>query len=155
MTGAAVLRPATLADSNLLFAWVNRPDSLAAKALTKAPISRDEHEAWFATRLGDPNTAINMIEFEGRAVGQVRMQKGDDAAYAVDIYVEPECRGRGLAAWAIKQAMAALPEQGDDVRIKAQVKDGNAPSVALFKSIGFSETGRENGLITFMKRGAP
>ncbi len=150
-----ILRSVTEADSDQLFEWVNRPDSLSGKAVTSEPISRVTHDNWFAGRLTDPGTMIYLIEVDGNPVGQIRLQQGNSGAFAVDIYIEPGHRGQGIAAWSICQAVSQLRKNYDNARLVALVHRENEASQALFQHAGFDEVDRSDKLITFEKRAKP
>ncbi len=147
-----VLRSATEVDSDQLFEWVNRPDSLSGKAVTSEPILRVTHDNWFAGRLADPGTMIHLIEVDGNPVGQIRLQQDSSGAFAVDIYIEPSHRGQGIAAWSIYQAVSQLRENHDNARLVALVRRENEASQALFQHAGFNEVDSSDILITVEKR---
>jgi L-amino acid N-acyltransferase YncA len=134
------LRPATAADVDLLFDWVNRPDSLAAKLQTDAPVARDTHDDWFARRLADTDTAIWIAEQEGRPVGQVRLQLRTNAL-EVDIYVIPAARRAGTARKMLCAAAKASRQRWPDIPLRALVRHENAASLRLFQSAGFRKSG--------------
>lgn len=152
MIGQPALRFVSTVDSDQLFRWVNSPDSLSAKALTKGPILRVDHEAWLAQRLADAGTIMQMIEIDGIAVGQVRLQQDVSGAYAVDIYIEPDHRGQGLAVWAVAEAVKKLGQAHPDAFVVALVRVENASSVALFQRVGFDEIDRSDEFITFERK---
>lgn len=133
---ALVLRPATPADCDLLLDWVNRPDCLAQKLLTTAPIAAADHAAWLARRLADAGTRLRIVVLEGTPAGQVRLQR-DEGGHVVDIYVAAEARGRGVARAALAAAIAELRRDGAAEPVVAEVRAANQASHALFQSLGF------------------
>lgn len=148
MTTTPTLRTAALDDADLLYDWVNRPDSLSGKVQTTEPIRRDVHQAWFESRLGVETCRISLILIDGKPVGQVRLEDRGEG-FEVDIYVEPGARGNGIASAAITQAHDDLRKTWPDASLIAKVKLGNPASQALFKGLGFSLTGTQNGVSTF------
>ncbi len=136
------LREAGPADARRLFDWVNGPDSLAGKLLTKEPIEWGEHERWFAARLADRDTFLYVIERGGEPAGQVRLEKHDNGAYEVDIYVIAEARRQGLAAGALARAIETLCAARPDVIVRARMVEGNAASRNLFERLGFQPAAR-------------
>lgn len=131
------LRPATAADENRLFEWVNRPDSLTAKLFTHGPIARSTHDAWFAARLADPKTRLWIVEdHAGQALGQVRLQGGADG-YGIDVYICAEHRRTGIAHRAIRLALSELGAAYSGERVVARVLNANRASHALFLGLGF------------------
>lgn len=143
------LRPAAEADCATLFEWVNQPASLATKLLTSGPIPWDGHRAWFAARLADPDTRLWMVDdAEGRPQGQIRLQKRD-AGWEVDIFVLPECRGRGVAAFAVREAVAHLRAGVPDARVLARALPDNQASIRLFTSVGFERADEAEDHVVF------
>jgi len=130
------LRPATAVDSGLLFDWVNRPDSLAVSLKTGGPVGRDNHEAWFAARLADPDTGIWIAERDDVPVGQVRLQRRG-VALEVSIYVDGAARGEGAAARMLDLARAEAGKRWPGVPLLARVKPDNAASRRLFTRAGY------------------
>lgn len=151
----AALRPLNSMDVDLLFEWVNRPDSLVAKALTKGPIDRATHDSWFARRLADAETRIRVIEVDGNPIGQVRLQRDPDGIFAIDVYLDAAHRGSGFAAWAIEQAIRELAQDAPGTWIRALVRVENQSSARLFQRTGFIETGRNETFITFERKARP
>jgi len=138
------LRNATRADARLLFDWVNAPDSLAQKEHTAGPIPWQAHCAWLERKIDDPATTLVIIERAGAAVGQVRLEP-HGAVHAIDIYVAPAARGRGIARAAL---LAALERAAVGAAV-ARVKAGNVASRGLFAAAGFSEEGREGEMVIY------
>ncbi len=130
------LRPAAAADCDLLFDWVNRPDSLAASLKTSAPVPRATHEAWLAARLADPESGLWIAEREGAPVGQVRLQR-KDAALEVSIYVAATARGAGTATRMLDLARAQAGKRWPGLVLVARIKSDNAASRRLFTRAGY------------------
>jgi len=135
--GEITLRPATAADADRMFAWVNMPDSLAGKLRTTGPIPYDTHRRWFDRRLADDACRIRIIERDGVPAGQLRLERSD-AGYEIDVYVDAACRERGVAARALAQAVAALRAEEPDSVVIARVRSENRASRRLFERLGFA-----------------
>jgi ribosomal protein S18 acetylase RimI-like enzyme len=131
------LRRAGTGDSDFLFDMVNRPDSLSTKIRTRGPIPRHEHEAWFRLRLSDPLTYLHIVEVDGKAAGQVRLQIDVSREFLVDIYILPDYRRSGVAKSAISQAVALVRQEHPEARIVAEVRGENESSNRLFHSLHF------------------
>jgi len=142
--GSLVLRPATTDDAKLLFDWVNAPDSLANKIATVAPVDWPTHRQWLQARIADPDCLLEIVELDGRPIGQVRLEPGDRGTM-VDIYIAPAFRRSGLARTALAEAIARCAARP----VVALVKPDNAPSLALFRALGFREIGAEGALSVF------
>ncbi|MGE4218188.1 MAG: GNAT family N-acetyltransferase [Alphaproteobacteria bacterium] len=130
------MRPATTADADRLFEWVNRPDSLAGKLRTTGPIPYDAHRHWFDRRLADPACRIRIIERNGVPMGQLRLERRDEG-YEVDIYVDAACRHEGLAQGALTRAIAELRTDEPSSVLIATVRTENRASRHLFERLGF------------------
>ena len=61
--------------------------------------------------------------------------QGRHGLYLEDLYVSPECRGRG-AGKALLQHLAAIAVDKDCGRFDWSVLDWNAPSIAFYDSLG-------------------
>jgi RimJ/RimL family protein N-acetyltransferase len=136
------IRRATQYDLDLLFNWLNEPDSLAGKLLTTGPIAREQHETWFAARLADPQTLLWIIESDRQPIGQLRLMKKADA-YEVDIYVTKARRRAGVAQEALNTGIAMLKhERAGSQIVRALVKPDNTSSQRLFERAGFALAAR-------------
>ena len=132
-----VLRRAGAGDSSLLFQWVNLGDSLAGKLHTQRPISREEHERWFAARLADPETCLWIIEANAQPVGQLRLMNRD-GIHEIDIYVEANARRTGVAGAALHLGIAELrTSRKGQTTFRALIKRANLASQRFFQREGF------------------
>lgn len=131
------LRPVTTEDAALLFAWLNRPDSLAASLDTGAPVAWDVHKGWIEARLADPRTCIWIAERDAIAVGGIRLQdKGDGPEIA--IYIDAPARGEGIAGAALGLALDEAHSVWPSSEAIARVRPENAASRRLFERAGFA-----------------
>jgi len=145
------LRAATSGDSDLLFDWVNRPDSLASKLRTVEAIARTDHDRWLEQRLSDQGTRLWIAELDGKPVGQVRLQQ-EQAGIGVDIYVAPDCRGNGVGRAMLSQAGERSREVWPGLPLLARVRVENDASIALFKSAGFTLSENCKDHLVFTRR---
>lgn len=130
------LRPATMADARLLWAWANDPEVRAA-SFHSDPIRWHEHEAWLAARLNDPGTRIYVaLDGTGEPVGQVRFE-GCDGEAELGVSVARECRGGGLGTELIALGTRRLFADSPATRIDAFVKPTNEASKKAFLKAGF------------------
>jgi spore coat polysaccharide biosynthesis protein SpsF len=134
--GQVALRPADESDVDLLFEWVNRPESLSNKLVTDGPVSRDAHVTWFKARLSDPDSAIWIGQHGEEPVGQVRLQRRADAL-EVDIFVVPDTRGRGIGVEMLEAARQEAARRWPGVPLRAKIKPDNWASRRLFAKAGF------------------
>jgi len=135
-SSAARLRPAREGDGRTLFAWVNNPDSLAAKLRTRTAIAWEDHRRWLAARLADPDTGLWIAEVGGEPAGQVRLQAGA-GGMEVDVYVAPSHRGRGLGLTLLGHAADEARRRWPGRPLLARVKPDNRASRRLFERAGY------------------
>lgn len=148
MTEAAVnIRPAVLGDARLLWNWRNEPDVRAA-SLDVEPIAFDKHLGWFEAALADPSREILIAEQDRRPIGMVRFDVDDDIA-TINILLDPKDRSRGLAKQVLAAAISEMSISSS--RLRAIVKEDNAPSLRLFRGLGFHGT-KTDDLYTFERR---
>ena len=114
------LRPATPEDCRQVWLWRNDEGTRAASFDT-SPISFETHERWFHESL----------------------RHRDRHVY---IHLAPGWRGRGVGP----RTLAALEDIAFGslhlTRMEAQVKPGNAASLAAFQKVGFTLVGGESVL---------
>ena len=147
------MRPARREDAELLYAWVNSPDSLAAKLLTDREIGWEEHLRWFGARLDDPETRIWIAELTGQPIGQLRVERrtaNPSEPFDIDIFLIPEHRGRGIAAAILQEGIANASSVWPGIVLRALVRAENAASARLFRRVGFQEQPQDaKGVLTF------
>ena len=130
------LRPAAIADRDLLYDWVNRPDSLDNKLRTREPIDLATHGAWLHARLSDPDTRISIVMETNEPIGQVRLQRGG-CGCEVDIYIVARARGRGVGRRALQAHVEATAAWRSGSPLIARVRSDNLASRRLFSAMGF------------------
>ena len=137
---ALTCRTATLEDAELLWRWINDPETRRS-SFDPAPIPWGEHVAWLEGRVGSATTRLWIFSDRERPVGQVRCEVSGDGA-EIHIAVAPECRaqgyGKAMLAHGVRLAREAV---GGQVRLRARVLDWNVPSLKLFRECGFREAG--------------
>jgi N-acetylneuraminate synthase len=132
---AIVLRPATHDDADRLLAWRNDPTTRAA-SFSDAEVARPAHLAWLAATLASTARRLFVAELDGVPVGQARLDDRGGDGWEVSIAVAPEARGRGLAAQALR-ALEPHARALGAVRLIAQIRAENAPSIRMFKAAGY------------------
>jgi UDP-2,4-diacetamido-2,4,6-trideoxy-beta-L-altropyranose hydrolase len=132
------LREAEPRDVRLLFDWANDP-AARAQSFTQATIPWEDHERWFARKLADARCLLLIAEdAQGRPVGQVRFDVGEDASAIISVSMAPEQRGRGYGAAAIAQACEALRARRGALTVLAYIRPDNLASQRAFSRAGFS-----------------
>jgi spore coat polysaccharide biosynthesis protein SpsF len=145
--GALWLRPVSAADADRVREWRNDPESLRFSRTTE-PVGAATHEAWFATRLDNPQSRFWVGVVDDVAVGFVRIDVAD-AQGRVSLAVDPSERGRGhgTAMLVAAQRQLALDLQVDVVT--AEVSPDNAASRRAFLAAGFTHQGVVDGFERF------
>ena len=88
--------------------------------------------------LADKNMAIKDGD---KVVGYVGSQTVIDESDMMNIAVHPECRRCGIAEKLIDALVNALGEKGSR-GLSLEVRASNAPAIALYQKMGFSQVGR-------------
>ena len=130
------LRPAGPDDRDLLFAWANDPVTRAA-SFNRGPITAEGHDAWFASRLTDPDSRL-YIAHDGRGPwGLVRFQVVGTTA-EIGVSIAPDRRRAGLAAPLIRAGVRRLcGERPDVAEVEARVRPNNRSSIRAFDRAAF------------------
>ncbi|HWM87050.1 MAG TPA: GNAT family N-acetyltransferase [Kofleriaceae bacterium] len=136
------LRPADPGDCERVWQLNNEPGARAASR-SVATIPLTDHVRWYQARLGDPTTALHMIEAgdAGPPIGVVRVERRGPAA-ELSMSVDPRMRGRGVGSAAARAAAAAAAERWPEIPLEAWVADGNQASMRCFVAAGFVLVGR-------------
>ncbi len=130
------LREAVPDDSRDIWSWWNDP--VTRKMMRKNdPVPWEEHEAWFAGVLNDPNRILCVGEVGGRKFGVIRFDLRAEQEYEVSINFNPEFRGRGLAAAFMQRCIDYLQSHKEVAKLWAGCKAVNAPSKRTFERAGF------------------
>jgi RimJ/RimL family protein N-acetyltransferase len=122
------LRPVTLADAPVLFAWVNDAE-VRARSFVSAPVSWPEHLAWLETKLASGSAAwLWMAEADdGAGVGQIRFETEGPQA-VMSFSVAPTFRRQGYGAPLVAAGCRRLFETSPMEQVVAYVKPDNLAS---------------------------
>lgn len=142
---AVSLRFAEEEDCRTIFEWQTNPEIRKYARTPQAP-SWEEHQAWLANSLNNPDRQIFVVEYDGKAAGVVRLDKEDvkqwqDLSedltadlYEISILIDPVLQGQGIAAAALSLLRAYEP----NATLIAEVLPDNKASHALFCHAGFT-----------------
>jgi ribosomal-protein-alanine N-acetyltransferase len=114
--------------------WQASWDAYAGRPFMEAPTEED-----FAAFSTDPRNDPGLwpVAWHGGAVaGQVDGAVVGSVGVVTEVSVVPAHRRRGLARALLTRALGALLARGVET-VRLQVRDGNAPAVALYESLGF------------------
>ena len=135
---AICVRRAGPSDSELLWQWVNDPEVREA-SFSKEPIAWQEHQAWFARKLKDPNTLMLIGENdEGRPIGQFRLEWQSAADGTIDVSIAPGLRRAGYGHQLIEQSVRRVFAMTATERVHAFIRQENHASIRSFERAGFS-----------------
>jgi spore coat polysaccharide biosynthesis predicted glycosyltransferase SpsG/L-amino acid N-acyltransferase YncA len=140
-----VVREASNADSALLLAWRNDPETRAWSRTTD-PVSPADHQAWLARGLRNPDRRLLIAEQDHKPVGTVRFDR-DGRHWEVSITLAPEARGRKLALPVLLAAERVLEPRAT---VRACVHRDNGASRALFRRAGYQEEDHSDGVWTWL-----
>lgn len=137
--GRAVgIRTAGEDDMELLFRWQTAPGARRFSG-TPRPPTWEEHSAWMDRRLAPQGGLFEILTLGCGDAGVLRLDGpgGTGGRYTVSILVAPEFQGLGIGKAALRIARRLLP---DDEFI-AVIHDDNAPSIRIFRSVGYTRDG--------------
>ena len=148
-----VLRLLEEADLPLTLSWRNQ-DHIRTWFLRTEVILEKDHLAWFERYKELDNDFIFVIlakDLDNTPVGQISLYDinwgKDNAEFGRLMIGDPLAKGKGYA----KEATQLLLHYGftkmglKDVHL--EVKEENGPAIAVYKTTGFFETARKDGLV--------
>lgn len=149
-----ILRLLERDDLPLTLSWRNR-DDIRKWFLNMAIIPAEAHSAWFERYQELDNDFIFLILAKDpniTPVGQISLYNIDwdtkTAEFGRLMIGEQYARGRGIAREAthllLKYSFGVMQLK----EITLEVKENNEVAIAMYRSTGFIETARENGLVT-------
>jgi [ribosomal protein S18]-alanine N-acetyltransferase len=112
------------------------PSAMEIDALS---LPRPWSAAIWRGELSSPYGLYLVIEDRGEVFGQIGVRHVLGELHITTIAVRPEYRRRGHARALIGAALAAYPNAS---HVHLEVRPTNAAAIALYESLGFSETGR-------------
>jgi diamine N-acetyltransferase len=155
--GDAELRVLTAADLPLTLDWRNHPDSRPWFHST-APITPDQHAAWFARYLERADDYVFVIEVAGEPVAQVALYDvADGTAEFGRLLVNPQARGRGISHRATQLCLRVADEVLGLTQTHLEVKRDNVRAIRAYEAAGFEAVedadGTDGSLV--MRRSTP
>jgi len=131
------LREAINEDRDLLYEWVNDPETRRASFHSDI-INYEEHCRWFEKILMDNGELQYILMDDNVPVGQIRLTlEGEDAM--VSYSIAPDKRGQGYGKEIIRLIQEVARDDSDIHRLVAQVKTSNIASISCFEKCGFVE----------------
>lgn len=129
----SVLRPVVIDDIVLLFEWANQAE-VRMNAINSAEIIWEEHQKWFEERIHSDRTKMFILEDHDKPVAQIRFDfKAGE--WHIDFSVSANERGKGYGKVVVQEGLRKMKDRP----VVALVKVSNAPSRAVFTSLGFGQ----------------
>jgi len=140
---AAVLRPATLDDAQMV--WHCRQALRGSAAIQSS--SKDEgyetHVSWFSRAVTDPRRLFLIIEKDAKSLGYLRFDPLDTASgHRVSIALLPNARGTGVGGTALMLGCAQA-ERAGFAPLLADINVSNHASRGIFEKCGFVPLGSD------------
>ena len=141
------VRPARIEDMLLYLQWANDPE-VRRQAVNTDRITLESHREWFKTKMSTPSSHMFVMLAGSLPVGQVRFDRiGREAV--IDYSIDASFRGRGWAKDLLALGMQRVLEKGPAI-FRADVKEANRPSQAVFLRLGFTESRAQEGFRTYL-----
>jgi RimJ/RimL family protein N-acetyltransferase len=145
------LRPATMNDSETLFAWRNDPGTLACFRSTEA-VPREDHNNWmqYSVAQGYPLHLVLIAEGTLGKIGVVRFDtaRNDVMKFEVSLTIAPPHRGKGMAAGILGRACGFM----DEYTLTAAIRDDNTASQRAFERCGFQLIDTKDGFRNYQRQ---
>lgn len=126
-------------DIRDLFSWRNHPETRRQSFSTEA-VTWDEHRAWFADKINDPNTSIYIVSQNRIKIGSVRFERNIESV-RISVMLNPDFIGKRLGAAVIVQSTKKyIQDRNPGVPIIAEIKKENIASIKAFTKAGFAES---------------
>lgn len=144
-TADITLTPLRPEDSDALFRWINDRDTVILSAPFR-PVSRAEHDAWFAAIQARTDSLIRAIRLtaDDRLVGTCQLLDIHPLIRSAELRIrigEADQRGRGLGSQAVDALLALGFRQLNLNRIFLTVFEDNQAARRVYQKAGFVEEG--------------
>ena len=142
---AALLRPLSDRDSDLLFNWINDRELVVLNAPFR-PIPAAEHASWF-TGIGNRDDVKIFAIAEpsaGRTIGYCQLRKIDRNAGDAELQIrigDRTMHGKGLGTAAVRELLRFAFDDLRLQRIRLQVFQDNVRAYRSYLKCGFKEEG--------------
>lgn len=119
-----------------------QPEHIAQVAALETACFSDPWPAQILAHELENPLSLWLCAMNGDAVvGYIGSQTVLGEADMMNIAVSPDCRRRGLGRALVQALCRALKEQMQATVLTLEVRDSNAPAIALYESLGFTQIG--------------
>ena len=130
-------RKPTIDDMEMYFVWANDPD-VRIQSFYSTQIQLDDHKKWFVAAINNEACSMFVFQnFEGKDIGQVRIEKQNDFEALISISIDLNQRGKGYAEKMLKLSTDSFFELNSSFIINAYIKEANLSSKISFEKAGF------------------
>ncbi len=126
-----------MTDGASIWGWANDPATRQA-SLQSDPITWEQHLAWLAAKLANPQTRYYLALDQDQPIGEIRFDLDGQKA-VVSLTLAPAQRGQGRAATLINLGVERLMAETATEEVYAFVKPDNIASAKAFLKAGFQE----------------
>lgn len=132
-----IFRKAVLDDTKLYFYWAN-DKTVRQQSYNSGLIDFENHSKWFNAKVKDKSCLMLVFQTLNKInIGQVRIQKEEEAKSIISISIDAEYRGKGYASEMLRKASDYFLELNPDFIIEAFIKNDNVNSKYAFEKAGF------------------
>lgn len=101
-------------------------------------------DRFMRTQGEDPSAAIFVAVNQGQIVGMVTANKKEANKWKISaVYVDPDCRRRGIGSGLLSKTIKSLREKGEHKEIELDVNAEQMYAVRLYEKFGFETTSRD------------
>lgn len=133
-----LLRPATLADADLLRSWRN-DETMRKNSFHSSVVEKKDHMRWLRASLKSKRRRIYIahdVTDKTQPIGEGRLDF-DGEVIAFDIEVAPKHRGKGYGRQILAALVVKAREWKPGIPLVAHVKAFNTSSLRMFLGAGF------------------
>lgn len=147
------MRPAVIADADLLLAWRNDPITRQVSLQTDE-VQPLDHDRWLTRSLASQERVILIAEdaVTGAPLGMCRFDLivARPASAEVSINIAPQERGGGVGRAVLVKGITAFGAIHPEVGVlTAVIRQANEASVRLFEAVDFRRVAEESGLLYY------
>ena len=129
------VRPATEADSRLVFDWRNDPVTIST--FRTGRVEWDGHSKWFPVQLSKDGTVCLIGEHDGKPCGVIWFHKNRSGVWETSVNLAPEFRGKKLSVPLLNTSLEWMRVHKSAEHFSTEIKNDNLPSIKMFEHCGY------------------